>query len=505
MRWVGQCLLLAVVLCAGLRAGHCLADGWHNAALATGSLDQWLNQNFSDLKSALPNLKEQIKEAEVKSGRDYKELQERANKASGSPATKPKSGLGKAGSIQGKLNPQQQALMGRKSADCLEVLACMNPQNIFPQEFPQFQLEQIPRYREAAKSLLKMMGPQGATAVTSQLRSELMGNSPTANLGLAPHPSYYSDLLEVLRQHIADGTASLEDLDELSKAAAGLKNGPQAKLAQEIQKVLAEIDDVSVLLDWAEQSTDSKRRLQLYGKVRKKLGEATVAQLLRVIKSKADTLTRDAATRELDKRWNIAGPLELMQALDGLSDAAIRKSVIAALAEKSPTYAEVKADLGEIWKLHASSDPAIAAAAREQAANAFVRAPIAECLDWLSQRDAELNKIILEQLDDRIGRADEDRKAGYRDSSLAVASDNAQSTAKRLAALNFLARLKDRSAAGELIELLPLAPAELRPRLGILLRELTGQNFGPKPGDGTAEVSVALKKWREWWKTSGGR
>ncbi len=148
------------------------------------------------------------------------------------------------------------------------------------------------------------MGPPGGQAVTAQLRSELMGTNPAlGNFGLTPHPSYYRDLLEVLKQHIAGGTVSIRDLEDLEKAAAGMKTGPQASLAQELQKTLAEVDDLRMLLNWAEQSSDSNRRQQLYGKARAKFDEATVSQLVQVLQSKADSVTKDAASRELDERW----------------------------------------------------------------------------------------------------------------------------------------------------------------------------------------------------------
>jgi hypothetical protein len=137
--------------------------------------------------------------------------------------------------------------------------------------------------------------------------------------------------------------------------------------------------------------------------------------------------------------------------------------------------------------------------------NAFLRAPVTECLDWLAQDDPELQTLIWQQLDDRISRADAQRKSGYREVALAALGDNGAAQAKRIAAIDLLTRLKVPSAAGEVIELLPLLPLELRPRAGKLLRDLTGQNFGPFAGDGTVEVGIAVKKWREWWKANGGQ
>ena len=46
-------------------------------------------------------------------------------------------------------------------------------------------------------------------------------------------------------------------------------------------------------------------------------------------------------------------------------------------------------------------------------------------------------------------------------------------------------------------------PRELWPRAGSFLELMTQASFGPKPGDGAAEVSVAVKKWRLWLKDRG--
>jgi hypothetical protein len=239
--------------------------------------------------------------------------------------------------------------------------------------------------------------------------------------------------------------------------------------------------------------------------VRGRLREAGLNDLLAVIGSKADSATKGVAARELDKRWSEARPLEVLGVLEGISDPQVRRTALAALAEKSPTYAEVKQDLPEIAGRLKSSDQQIAAAAREQLVNAFLRAPIPDCLDWLARGDAELDSLIWEQIDDRISRADAARRGGYRDSALETVKNNGAGAAARSAALDLLSRLRDRQSAGGLIDLLPLLPQELRPKAGKVLRDVTGQNFGPFAGDGTAEVAVAVKKWRDWWKANGAK
>ena len=85
---------------------------------------------------------------------------------------------------------------------------------------------------------------------------------------------------------------------------------------------------------------------------------------------------------------------------------------------RSPKYADVKAELDEICSKLTSPDKDVSAAARDQLANAFVRAPVSDCLQWLGKEDAALSPLIWEQLDDRIARADDERKAGYREHSV---------------------------------------------------------------------------------------
>jgi len=38
-----------------------------------------------------------------------------------------------------------------------------------------------------------------------------------------------------------------------------------------------------------------------------------------------------------------------------------------------------------------------------------------------------------------------------------------------------------------------------------LIRDLTGQDFGPKPGDRAVDVVSARKKWQAWWEKEGAK
>jgi len=47
-------------------------------------------------------------------------------------------------------------------------------------------------------------------------------------------------------------------------------------------------------------------------------------------------------------------------------------------------------------------------------------------------------------------------------------------------------------------------PRELCPRAGEVLRNLTGQDFGPGEGDTLVEIYRIVGKWQEWLKENDG-
>jgi len=60
---------------------------------------------------------------------------------------------------------------------------------------------------------------------------------------------------------------------------------------------------------------------------------------------------------------------------------------------------------------------------------------------------------------------------------------------------------KDPRAAASLAALLPNLPEELWLPAGELLHRLTGQDFGPHPGDKLHQVRQARAKWQTWLAT----
>jgi len=196
-----------------------------------------------------------------------------------------------------------------------------------------------------------------------------------------------------------------------------------------------------------------------------------------------------------------ASVTELLEALGAASDEEQRRELREELAARRPTYSAVKDDLGEICRLASSGDADVAAAARMQVINAFQRAPMSHCLYWLGQLDRDLGKLIWQQVDARIARADAARRREYFETGITVLGHESFNTASRLAAIELLRRLKDPQTAEKVIEGLIELPRELWPRAGSLLGELTGQNFGPREGDGIADVVEATRQWQAWLKT----
>lgn len=435
------------------------ADGWHGAAMSTRSLDDWL----TEVKRAVPDLDKRLVSSELKSGVNSEDLGRTP-------------GVGRApiggGRVQDNFTPEQRVMLARKAQDCLDVLAYMDPKNINPNEFPQFPMDKIPLYRKTAKQLLGAMGAQGSSAVVGRIRAELMGQVQAFDV--TPHQNFGSDLLESLAAAVKSGGVSERDIEDLLQAAAGAKTPGGAAVANKAVEILLENAPPGQLLRAASATSDKKLKARLLAYVQAKVAAAGVRDLLDIMNSADDPATMRFAAQELAKR--------------------------------SPTYKELKPDIDGLWQLSRSDKKQVAEVAREHVEVAFQRAPIPECLSWLGEnQDAELDKLIWAQIDARAARADESRLSDYRTAAATVLHDAQAALDTRDAALALLARLPSREVASRLIDALDTLPRELWPKAGDLLRKSTGQKFGPKAGDGRAEVLVEQKKWKIWWKDNGGK
>lgn len=556
---LASCLTLAWLFGPAPARGH----GWHNAALATSSLEEWL----SDVQRAIPDILKRANETELRAGRGLEDLRKsRPNQGKDRPnAAADRRGR----QILSTLTPQQQELLGRKADDALEALAFMEPNNIVPEEFPRFDLSKIPQYRETAVKLLKLMGPVGTRAVVSELRAELMGMGRSANArDYRVNPAYYDSLLALLHEGVATGQADAEDLKDLRVAAKGFKPAPFDALARSVEETLlaaeASRETLPKLADRLIAPRDARIKELLTGVLAKRLAEASGDELAKLMQHEAADV-RQKAVAELSRRSDELSIAQLIEAWTMLpdrdlqtrrvlyeifsrrasqaeneellamlqsKDAALRKlaqgylakgirsqqiadllemqqafsgepfarSVAAELSQRNPKYSEVKDQLEKIVAYLGSADADTAQAAERQSANAFQRAPIRDCLRWLAVDDDRLRTLIWKQIDGRIARADAERKSGYRQVAFEELADKENELDCRLASLELLDRLQDRQAVEPLIELLPQLPHELWPKSGETLRHLTGQSFGPRPGGGAAELNADLAKWRDWLK-----
>lgn len=491
---VASRLSIGVLVASGMGSPPLLADGWHNAALATKSLDDWL----SELKRAIPDLDKRLQEHGLRASNDIEALKRRVEVGK-KRAPGPTAG----GKIHAEFTPEQLALLERKAADCMEVLAYMKPENIYPREFPDFQLQKIPEYRKTATALLQMMGLPGGKAVANTLTSALRGGLPNGG-DVTFHPSFIPEILSLFEKQAAAGNLSPEDLQSLGDASAGKKPPPYDQLARRVMEIIDKNSDLPSLLKWAEATDDPNRKQKIINSIKTRLASANGTELSAVLASSAATPDlRKAVVAQLKQRLGETSVLQLLVQLNAKIDNDLVAAVRRELDTRSVKFADVEGDLPQIRKFLDSQDPAVSLAAKAQLENAFQRAPVTQCLEWLGPNDKPMRELIWTQIDGRIARADGARRESYRNAALTVLGDNEFKLPIRLAAVELLRRLNDRQAIVPVVALLPKLPRDLMSPAGALLKDISGQDFGPKPGDGVAQLNTCFKNWQRWCQEEG--
>ena len=487
----GSRFLVLAVLCGCAVASSTFADGWHNAALATGSLDEWLQ----DIKSVVPDLDNRLSNSSLRSGTSLEELKERRQSANAADsATKPVAG----GKIQSNLTAQQQAVLARKANDCMEVLAYMKRENIFPHEFPDFPLHRMTEYRNTAKQLLQMMGPAGAAAVVNQCRSLLMGAGSVAS-DVTFHPDYEKDILSQLETAASAGHLSPADLDALQEATQGQKPLPLRAFADKVSSVVEKSVDLVTLFRWAQATTDAKRKRVILAHVKARIAAAKPNELEQILTNPdVDKEIRSLAAAEIRKHLTELSVGALLGVLANSNDQDLVSAAGVEISKRNPKFADVQGELDAIWELTKSPRPKVSELAQWNIENAFQRAPVSQCLEWLGKGNIALNREIWKQLDERIARADAARKASYGEVAITTLKSSEAAVPVRIVAAELAGKLKDRNLVRDIVDALPSMPRELWPPVGKALSDITGQQFGPRTGDGIANVNVAVKKWQQW-------
>jgi len=446
--------------------------------------------------------------------------------------------------LDSRLTPQQEQFLRRKGMEALDTLAFLDPANIFPEEFPTFPVFRIPEYRQRAQELLDKMGIVGTALAVSALRAELMGNGRSQNGGgMVVRAEYLQILYDMVRKGLERDEVSAEQLQSLREAAPGHKPLALTNIArcviyaaEEHAAAAADKEALAALFAEAEKAArkdggvllaaiaadDLRKRLvalsfedllaatriadnlldqQAYVEILRRMPKMEIEDLIRLARVK-DQRLRAPAFQELPRRFHGLSVIGLMDVMGAFADSPLSRRARAELSDRviKTRYTDVKGELEKLIEYWNSPNAEIGKAAGEHLANAFQRAPMRDCLVWLGRDDEPLRKLIWEQIDGRLARADGPRKTLYDQTALEVLSQRDSSPGSRAAALELLTRVQDAEVVAPLVDLLPKLPRDEWPRAGAALKRITGQDFGPRTGDGDAELVAAQRRWREWLK-----
>jgi hypothetical protein len=472
------------------------ADGWHNATLGSSSIDMWLQ----DVRSAIPgfavNTAASGDPTPGKPGSATPNKRGLPTLPTRTPATAYTSGgdspspgyesrYKPGGELPAQLTVQQKAVLDRKARECLELLAFMEPKNIFPHEFPNFPMARIPEYRQAAKELLQVMGPTGTTVTVNQTRSELMNTSGFRNYGLHFHANYFDDLLELLGHAAGQGWLSVEDLRSLQEATSGQKTGLQARLAQAVQQVWIQAVgkcDLSklatnALLEWARiQGISSAVKTRIGTELGERLPTASVEELVaaaRVFDIKS--AIGAGIERELGQRLRQAELTEVLAVASEDVPPWVKQAAQKA-ANRIVAVKELRDEMPSVAEFLSSTDAQMARSARTQAVKVVQRAAVPTWLRLMGYGVDDLNHLVWEQFDSRLQSGDQQLRADYVESQLDVLGNTEASLSSRRAATELLWRLRPQESAARVIELLHNLPQELQPMTDQLLKDLGRDN-----------------------------
>jgi hypothetical protein len=453
-----------------------LADGFHGAAVNTQSLDNYLNT----LKELVPDVIEKVQSSEMRALRPEQlkeKLAEDKQKAKSGNAPRTR------GEIQSNRSPKQ--IEGRTivAANCAETLAYLDQRNVFPHEFPGFPMHQIPKYRNMAKTILGHLGTEGMTAVVAAINTLLTERN---EYGIEYHPNAAKDLLDLLKPGLKSGQVDPKDVVALLTSASGAKRNPAvSKLATQVTDLVLTSSDRETLAAVDKLITDPKLRQHFAAEkarringIIKSLGSGDIAELLNLIPA--------------------------------VEDDRIRKMAIDRLGDHSLTVEEARQHLPAIWKLIQAQDKTLTAKVRKSLQSAISRAPVVDCLTWITEGDPELADLTWKQLGARFDKADAKSKREFRDASIKSLADLKTAIAAKQTSIEVLRRLKDPEAAKLLLDAIPqrdqikVIPLVLWPQVAALLRELTGEKFGPQEGEKASAALGQINQWRKWRSAHGG-
>ena len=472
-------LINVICTCFILGTTDLFADGFHGAAVATKSLDDYLNS----IKSSVPDVIEKMQRAEMRA-LDPEQLKDKFGKKGALQG-----GVPVGGKIQANLTPDQLRKRTQVAAICAETLVYLDAGNVLPHEFPDFPINQIPKYRSTAKQILRHLGSEGNKVILTAISSLLMDRNAE---NLPFHPSAVPDLIDLLGPALKSGDVDPRDVATLLTAASGQKrNRAASALASQVMKLVMDNADRATLKNVAALTNDPQT---------KKLIERAIKA--RQLKEKEKLV----ATLE---SGNVG---EVLRMLESVDDEDTRQRVVDQLGKHELTAEEAREALPKIWKLvQVQVLKSSVAPLYQKLTSAVLHASAADTLNWMAEGDAELVDFIWKQLTSRLEKDGKSRRE-FRDAAIHWLASGTTTAPMKQASIETLKRLKDREAATLLLDAIPESeqikriPLGLWPQVAAMLRELTGEKVRSARrsegagGDGTdqtvASLAIRAKRWQ---------
>lgn len=456
-----------------------IADGWHNPILGNKGFKEWAK----DVKDLLPQ-------------KDGKEINNKGDKRD--------SKVGSIPQVDAKLLETNKEILKRKGWDAVKVLAHMEPENIIPSEFPNFDMGGIPQCRRDCKKFLMETGYIGATVVVNQLVNALTGVAGFEP-GIIISPSYEQDMVDVLRSHIAAGRINSEQIKNLLNACKGSK--PNQRTKQLAQKVRESIDisqlDIVTIVTMANVAQDRTWKNFLLREFKSRLESSALSDQITILKfpiliNPINKWVLDSVFRNFDN----LSPMDKLTLLSVDNIQTIqRQQLISNLKKPSKLKNNQLERLAEILALLKSENSDIRKFAKIQAKFLYVQSPITTCILHSALTDPQGRELLTNIIDKKIARASNERKNKYKKQAQEILMDPSRHKEQKKQAIYVLEKM---GAALVLAKSLINVEKSLQVNCGKALKRITGKSFGPASPVGKFKLSAIQKKWIQWLEDNPG-
>jgi hypothetical protein len=450
-----------------------IADGWHNPILRNKGFKEWAK----DVKELLPQ-------------NDGKEINNKREKRDSKIELIPQ--------VDSKNLEKNKEILKRKGWDAVKVLAHMEPENIIPSEFPNFDMSGIPQCRRDCKMFLMETGYIGAAVVVNQLVNALTGVGGFET-GIILSPSYEQDMVDVLRSHFAAGRINSDQIKDLLNACKGSKPDERTKQLARMVRENVDISQLDILTigSMANNAQERKWKNQLFREFKRQLESAALSDQIKILK--LPILTNPLKKLVADSVFNNFNNLSPMDKLTLLSTDTIlssqRRKLISNLNKPSRLKKNQLESLEEILTLLKAEKSDVREAAKIQAQFLYVQAPITTCILHSALPDPQSRELLTKVIDKKIARASKERKNKYKTQAKEILIDPSRRKEQKEQAIYVLEKM---NAAVVLAKSLVDVETNIQVNCGIALKRITGQSFGPASPVGKFKLSAIQKAWLEW-------